>query len=147
MPTATLPRSYSLLATLLLIPGCHPIAHTSAVAEPAALSATPSTGSSRYSADLILPGEIEGAHVPNAFEAISRLRPEFLRPRGLQTPEWPNGRLPSVFVNDIEQREIEALRTVPSAAIVEIRYLSASAATPEFGRQHVGGVIAIRTRR
>ena len=145
MLTATLPRSYSLLAILLILPGCRHVPQTAA--EPVALSATLPPAASRRSGDLILPGEIEGAHVPNAFEAISRLRPEFLRPRGLQTPEWPNGRLPSVFVNDIEQREIDALRTVPSTAIAEIRYLSASAATPEFGRQHVGGVIAVRTRR
>ena len=146
MPNATLLRIRSLLAILLLLPGCRPIPHNTA-AQPTALSATLSPATSRRSADLILPSEIEGAQVPNAYEAISRLRPEFLKPRGLQTPETPNGRLPSVFVNDVEQREIDALRTVPAAAIVEIRYLSASAATPEFGRQHSGGVIAVRTRR
>lgn len=145
MPTAKLLRTCSLLA-ILVLPGCRPISNTTA-AEPAALSAMAPPSTSRHSANLILPTEIEGAHVPNAYEAISRLRPEFLKARGLQTPEWPNGRLPSVFVNDVEQREIDALRTVPAGAIVEIRYLSASAATPEFGRQHVGGVIAVRTRR
>lgn len=145
MPTATRPRTYGVLSIVLLLSGCRQIRHTTA-AEPVALSATLSPPSSRRSADLILPGEIEGAHVPNAYKAMSRLRPEFLKRRGLQTPEWPNGRLPSVFVNDVEQREIDALRTVPAAAIVEIRYPSALVATPEFGRQHVGGVIAVRTR-
>ena len=146
MPTATLLRICGLLAILLLLPGCRPLPRTTA-AEPAAFSATLLPSSSRPSKDLILPSEIDGAHVPNAYEAIARLRPEYLQRRGRQTPESPTGQLPSVFVNDVEQRELDALRTVPAGAIVEIRYLSASAAAPQFGRQHLGGVIAVRTRR
>ena len=50
-------------------------------------------------------------------------------------------------MDDVEQRELDALGTVPAGVVVEIRYFSASARAPEFGRQHLGGVMAVRTRR
>jgi hypothetical protein len=80
VPTARLVRICGLFAVLMLLPGCPPIPHDAAV-EPALLTATLMPGPTRISGDVILPREIEGARVANAFEAISRLRPELLQRR------------------------------------------------------------------
>jgi hypothetical protein len=134
-----------ILAVVLLIPGCTATTRSS-VSNQAPLTASFVASPARPRADVILGREIEAASVGNVYEAVARLRPEFFHNRGVQTVDTPNGSLPTVFVNDIEQRELETLRTIPAGVIVEIRYLSASAAAAQFGAHHTYGVIAVRTR-
>jgi hypothetical protein len=91
--------------------------------------------------------EILSARVGDAYEAVIRFRPEFLRPRGGPAGGNPNGTAPMIYVDDVRQGGPEMLRTIPVAAIVEVRYLSATAASDRFGPLYPGGVIAVRTRR
>ena len=91
--------------------------------------------------------EILSVRVDNAYDAVMRFRPEFLRPRGGPAAADLNGAAPMVYVDDVRQGGPEMLRTIPVGAIVEIRYLSATAASDRFGPLYPGGVIAVRTRR
>ena len=103
--------------------------------------------SSGRGSDALGCGEIGSARVDNAYEAVIRFRPEFLRPRGAAAATEADGGAPVVYVDDVRQGGPEMLRTIPVAAIVEIRYLSATAASDRFGPLYPGGVIAVRTRR
>jgi hypothetical protein len=138
-------RICGLLAAVLLTAGCTATTRSSG-SNQAPLTASFVASPARPRADVILGREIEAASVANVYEAVARLRPKFFHSRGVQTVDTPNGSLPTVFVNDIEQRELETLRTIPAGVIVEIRYLSASAAAAQFGAHHTGGVITVRTR-
>jgi len=86
--------------------------------------------------------EIASARVANAHEAVSRLRPEFLRRRSTMI----NGDgQPVVYLNGVRQGGADMLRSIPAGAVYEIRFLSATAASAEFGRTHPGGVISVRS--
>ena len=91
--------------------------------------------------------EIGSAQVQDAHEAVVRLRPEFLRQRSRPTADEPGGAYPMVYVNGVREGGPETLRTIPAGAVVEIRYVSPTAASDEFGRYYAAGVIAVRTRR
>ena len=75
-----------------------------------------------------------------------RFRPEFLRRRSDAAATDPTGGLPVVYMNGTRQGGTDVLRTIPAAVVVEIRYLSPTAASHEFGPFYPGGVIAVRTR-
>jgi hypothetical protein len=109
-------------------------------------AAAPALTASRGSSSLEC-AEIQSARVDNAYEAVMRFRPEFLRPRGAAAATDPSGAAPMVYVDGVKQGGPEMLRTIPVAAIGEIRYLSATAASDRFGPLYPGGVIAVRTRR
>jgi hypothetical protein len=83
----------------------------------------------------------------NALEAVLRFRPEFLRTHGVPSAVDPNAGKATVYLDGVRQGGPDALRSIPVAAIHEIRYLSASAASDQYGPFYAGGVIAVRTRR
>jgi len=81
----------------------------------------------------------------NAFEALSRLRPEFLSPvpggfsAGQALP-------PTVIINGVHRGGIEMLRTVRLGEVASVRYYRSLDATTRFGPQHTGAVIDVRLR-
>ena len=129
------------VAAMALIAGCRSAGQrSSSMARP---GSTLTTG--RVS-DVVESVELQTARVGDAHEALVRLRPEFLRPRGKLSRD-PEGGAPIVYVNGIRQGGPEMLRSVPIAAIREIRYLSGQAAAARFGRYDRAGVIAVETWR
>lgn len=75
----------------------------------------------------------------NAYEAVRRLRPAWLRSRTTDGP--------SVYVDGMRGGGMDDLRTLDTADIQEIRFLSASDATTRFGTNNVDGAILVTTRR
>ena len=143
MLRATLFRICVLLAVFLLLPGCRTATPAQTLALPitTAPQSTPKT-----SADVLGFAEIQAVPVANAFEVVMRLRPEFLK-RRVDRPagEGIDG-APIVYLDGVKQGGTEMLRSIPIAPIYEIRYLSATAASAQFGPFYPGGVIAVRTR-
>jgi hypothetical protein len=97
--------------------------------------------------DVILPTEIRAIQANTAADAVRQLRPEFLR----STPTNAFSKAPalaSVYLNGHYAGPLEVLSTIPVAAIVEIRYVTTSAAKSAFGSYCAcdGGVILVRTR-
>lgn len=98
----------------------------------------------------------EGATGLNtAFEAVQRLRPQWLRPPmgrnasagmldGLRTGEREQLEV-LVYIDDQRQPAVEALRTVPFAQIVEMRYLDQNRAVQMLGPGHETGAILVTT--
>jgi hypothetical protein len=87
--------------------------------------------------------EVQAARVADAYEAVQRLRPGFLRSR---SPERPGlGSSIQVYIDNHMAGGLDMLRTVPAAAVAEIEYLSAPDATIRWGGRFREGVIHVRT--
>ena len=140
---AALIRICVLLAVFLLLPGCR-TAIPSASASPIALTTAPEP-TPKTSADVLGLVELQSARVTNAFEAVMRLRPEFIQRR--PDPRNSSGEAaPEVYLDGVRQGSPDMLRSIPVAPIQEIRYLSPTAAAALFGPYYAGGVISVRTR-
>jgi hypothetical protein len=110
------------------------------VAEPSRLGSSSET---LTAADLLT------ANVTSTPEAVRRLRPEFLRPVLLPTPDAGTARVyPSVYLNGVYAGGIEALETVPLTVVQEIRFVRAQQAKGWWGSYCPcnAGVIAVRTK-
>lgn len=146
MPRPTTYRICTAFALLPLAAACGTAARSPG--QPSTLLVSTATQpSTRARSDIIEYSEIQAARVHNAHEAVARLRPEFLGRMAAPVPADPNGGLPIVYLDGIRQGGVDALRTIPIAPILEIRFLSAAAASDEFGPYYPGGVIAVRTRK
>jgi len=76
--------------------------------------------------------------VGTAFDAIQRLRPNWLTGRG--------GSGPRVFVNGVDMGSTGVLRNYRMTALREVRFTSPSDATIRYGTNSGGGVIDLITR-
>ena len=109
--------------------------------------------------DLLLGVELENSHAQTAYEAIQRLRPNWLLTRGTQhisgaATGTSNGRettitpgLPTikVYVDNAFMGDLDTLRTLPIATVRSIRRLDPAAATTRWGSGHTYGAIVIET--
>jgi hypothetical protein len=77
----------------------------------------------------------------NAYEAVDKLRPGFLRPR--TTSSGP-GYLPTLFIDGIRKGSVDLLRSISSNEIAEIRYLSVQDATTRYGLNVPAGVLDVK---
>ena len=138
-------RICALLAVFLLLSGCRTATPSQASSPLPPATAPQSTP--RTSADVLGRVELQSASVANAFEAVMRFRPEFLKRRVDRTlaGEGTDG-APVVYLDGVKQGGTEMLRSIPILPIYEIRYFSATAASALFGPFYPAGVIAVRTR-
>jgi hypothetical protein len=85
----------------------------------------------------------------NAFDVVTRLRPNFLASRGPTTlgNAQTKGMYPNIYLDDIPYGDINTLRNIDASVIAEIRLYQAGEAQTKFGMGNSGGVIAITTRR
>lgn len=120
------------LGTLALVAACGP---TRPRTEPGASVST-------YEVNVLSGAEIEerDAMDMSAFEAVQRLRPNFLRYRGRAGSNQRAGTL-LVSVEGGPLRGIEALASIPARLIREIRFLSATDAAQRFGSGASGGPV------
>lgn len=111
-----------------------------AVALACASSGT-SAATPRRSTTTISGEEIASTGVSTVYDAIQRLRPQWLtssRMRGSGTSDALQ-----VYLDMNRFGTMEALRQLPVGGISEVRYLSAAEATNRYGTGHSGGVILI----
>ncbi len=95
--------------------------------------------------DNVLTGEqLRDTHQTTVFDALRRLRPQWLRARGAARV---SGNLTvSVFMGRQRMGNVDFLRTLDPQAVRELRLYTASDATTMFGIDNEGGVIAITLR-
>ena len=108
---------------------------------PAPFMASP--GPSR---DVLFAPEIVQARVLDTYQAVSQLRPEFLK---LREPFLRASRTSTlrVFLDEIDVGGVDALRTIPIDQVTAIRYISATDAQFRWGGEHPQGVILVSTTR
>jgi hypothetical protein len=97
---------------------------------------------------LITEDEITASRASNAYEAIQKLRANFLSYRGETSFDRSKSQpYPTVYLDGQEFGPIGSLRTLPAAEISTIRLYRAWEATTKFGTGYLGGVIAVTTRQ
>jgi hypothetical protein len=116
------------------------------VAVMACASAGTSTPGVRRDPNLLTQQEIYDAHVSSAYEAISRLRPMFLKTRGRTTINSEANDYAVVFVDGQRYGDLNSLNNILASSILEARYLPGPDAVNRYGMQYGGGVIEIKTR-
>ena len=96
--------------------------------------------------NLITADEIAKSNATNAYEAVERLRPAFLRTRGSQSIQNPVPPTPMIYVDGMRYGPLQTLASVPAIGIVSIQYLNAVEATQRFGFGNEGGAIMVTTK-
>ena len=112
-------------------------------------ASAPASGVPQASRDVITEEQIAAGAPGNAFEVISRLRPNFLLSRGSTTlgNAQRTSLYPNVYVDGLPYGDINSLRNIDGAHIAEIRMYQAAEAQTRFGLGNSAGVIAITIRR
>lgn len=108
--------------------------------------APPAASGERRNTNVITQEQIAASQATNAYEAISRVRPTFLRSRGRTTINAAVSEYPEVYLDGQRYGDIEILKTLSVEHVMEIRFLSSSDATTRFGTGHTAGVIEVITR-
>lgn len=126
------------------------------------------SGSSRY---LIVEADLEKVKADNVYDAINKLRPDFLRGRGenssfvqqsipgsqSQSSAAPlssstgNAAVTStapvmVYKDNVKMGGVDDLRSLQLATVREIRFLTGPEAVIRFGSNHIGGAILITSK-
>jgi hypothetical protein len=90
--------------------------------------------------------EIEASHESNAYDAVAKLRPGFLRSRGRTTINSGASEYPSVFVDGQFYGDLSSLRTIIAPQVKQIHYYNGPDAVTRFGMQYGSGAIEVTTR-
>ena len=129
----------SLVAALVLFAG--------ACASGGATSGNTAPSSSRY---VITESELPTSGTETAYDAIQRLRPDFLRARPAQSYNLqPNGGAtgaapaPALIVNGQRAGDISDLRQIAATSLHMVRYYNIEQAKRKFGMQYDGGAIEV----
>lgn len=97
--------------------------------------------------DLILREEIDESTAQNVYDLVQRVRPQWLRTRGLTTLRQAAGEEDIViYMDNARLGYRDALRRVPLAGIAYMEFFSASRATQRWGSGHIHGAILISTQ-
>ena len=116
------------------------------VAVIACASAGTSTPGVRRDPNIITKQEIAAANVSTGYEAISKLRPMFLKTRGRTTINGQANDYAIVFVDGQRFGDLNSLNNIVASSILEARFLPGTEAVTRYGMEYGGGVIDIRTR-
>jgi hypothetical protein len=99
-----------------------------------------SDGTPRGNSNRIVESELATLETQDAYTAIQRLRPQWLRSR--------SGAAPVVIMDGTRQQVgLSILRSIRTSELQELRYLSASDATTRYGTGFDGGAILLTTKR
>ncbi len=95
--------------------------------------------------------EIEKTHAVNAYEAVERLRSNWLRLKGTtQLPSAGGSQFEEapvlVYIDDQRYGDVETLKRIEIAAVEYIRFYKPAEASARWGFDHGGGVIFVSTR-
>ena len=96
--------------------------------------------------NLITSDEIAKSNAGNAYEAVERLRPAFLRTRGAQSIQNPTPATPMIYVDGMRYGALQSLVQIPALGIISIQYLSPLDASQRFGLGNEGGAILVSTK-
>jgi hypothetical protein len=95
----------------------------------------------------LLAADIAATDALNAFDAVERLRPQWLRSRGPTSIENATPTYAHVFMDGRNAGDLEFLKSLHTRDVVEMRFLTAGEAAVRYGMGHLGGVIEVTTVR
>ena len=97
--------------------------------------------------------EIERANVGSAYDAVQALRPRWLEgPRELsRMPAHANDAARpagiAVYINDVSRGDVDYLKEIPAAGVLELRWLSPFEAANRFGPTEGQSAIVVTLKR
>jgi hypothetical protein len=106
----------------------------------------PQNGATPASRRALLGEEIQAASVTTAYDAVARLRPEWLRRRGQISFRDPDAGDVVVYLNGMRYGGIGALAGIGAESVVQMEFVNGPVATMRYGTGHGGGAILVRTR-
>ncbi len=111
-------------------------------------SPTAAAAPARSTGDVITAAELRPGEHRDVYEAIQRLRPQFLRSRGATSIRATSAEanLPVVFVDEQRLGGVSTMRGLPIENVREIRFIAPRDATTRWGTGYTAGVIMIVTR-
>jgi outer membrane cobalamin receptor len=95
---------------------------------------------------MITADEITYSRATSAYDAIQRLRANFLSRRGDTRFLGTSSPYPTVYVDGLRFGGIDALRGIPATQIATIQLFRSWDAATRYGNNNAGGVIAVTTR-
>lgn len=96
--------------------------------------------------DIITEEAIARAHAVNAYDAIVKIRANFLSFRGRTSLMGTSQPDPTVYMDDVPYGTMSALKTIPAEQVSMIRLYRAGQASTKFGMGNMGGVIEVSTK-
>jgi hypothetical protein len=96
--------------------------------------------------NLLIREQLVATNSINLYDAVEKLRPEWLTSRGPTSVTDPTPTMPSVYMNGQQLGKAEHLREVLVDDVTEVRFWPAGQAAAKFGMGHPRGVIEL-TRR
>ena len=90
--------------------------------------------------------QLSATNARNLYEAIEKLRPDWLTSRGPTSVTNEAPTVASVYMNGTMIGKADALRDIPILEVTEVRYWDVGQASARFGMGHPRGVIEL-TRR
>jgi hypothetical protein len=97
--------------------------------------------------NLLSGDELRQVDVGNVYDALRRLRPQWLRARGSASMVTPRATEPIVYVSGIRRGELRTLQNVNLDTVSRVEFIDSRDATTRFGTGHSGGVIWVELTR
>ena len=118
---------------------------TSTTAETNTGTATTAKRKGGSSRSVITAEELARANALTVYEAVERLRPQFLQTHGAVSMQDMTADI-LVYMDDVRVGGIDVLRRIEPGQVQEIRYVNAKDATTRYGTGHGGGVIEVTSK-
>jgi hypothetical protein len=129
------------------VPAAWQVVAVSALLASLVFSACASSGGSARTPrdrDRISPEELQLQPSGDAYEAVRRLRPQWLRSRSVSIG---NQAFPRVFVDERDFGPLRSLRDIGVETVEEMRFMSPADATTRYGTGYPGGIIFVVLKR
>ncbi len=91
--------------------------------------------------------EIARGSYRDALDAVTQLRPSWVRPQSSPSFTDPSAGMPRLYVDGSPWRDVGALQDLQADHVAEVRFLRPSEASVRFGLGHQGGAILVTTVR
>ena len=112
----------------------------------ACAGATRQPGALRGRGVVLTQEDLAATNSSSLYDALAKLRPEWLTSRGPTSVTDPTPAAAHVFMNGILLGDLSALRDVRVLDVSEVRYWDAGQASARFGMGHPRGVIELIRR-
>jgi hypothetical protein len=98
------------------------------------------------SRNVITRAEIEDSHANSAWDAVAKLRANFMTSRGANSLLVKVNKEPTVYLDDVEYGNLGTLKQIPASSVAEIRFIEGWNAETKYGPGHAAGVIQVFSR-
>jgi hypothetical protein len=98
------------------------------------------------SRNIITRTEIEDSRANSAWDAVAKLRANFMTSRGANSLLLKVNKEPTVYLDEVEYGNLGSLKQIPASTVAEIRFIEGWNAETKYGPGHAAGVIQVFSR-